>query len=313
MFAVCIEKNSTDYGKQLLAHAKNDESSRKGLATMPFENQSTHERVIENDFKATLVEQSIFDDLGSEITRLKDQDVYISGWLRIDNRTELSVNLGLPEGANYSDRELILKAYQKWGDTFGRYLVGDFSFALIDVTKSKVYLVRDHFGVRPLYCYLSLNVSEEFIVARCMSVSADWVKTPYTEVSKVPPASIAEFNLAEFECAPKVAKYHDFDQDFRLKLANEDEYTQHYQDMLSEAVKCRVSGVKAALATESSGGIDSSTIAALAAKHMTHFKENLHAFGYVMCEQEEECINLLSEYVGIENTYLIKDNELYRN
>jgi len=288
--------------KQLLAEAQQEADSNKGLATMPFESQLVHEQGTQSNLKITLVEQSVFDDLGSEITRSADQSVYVLGWLRIDNRTELSVNLGLAESEAYSDRELILKAYEKWGDDFCSHLVGDY------YQDNDCLFVSSSIAVLHAISGLALNVSEEFIVARCMSASADWVKTPYTEVSKVPPASVAEIDLDNIEHISSVKKYHKFDQDFRLKRANESEYIQVYQNALSEAVRCRVSGIEGSIATESSGGIDSSSVAALAAKHSVCFEEKLHAFGYVTCEQEEECINLLSEYTGIENTQLIKDN-----
>jgi len=255
MFAVCLEKNNTDYGKQLLAHALQDVDSCKGLAAIPYE-QLIHNQSIQSGLNITLVEQSLFGGLGSEVASSKDQTQFVVGWLRLDNRTEVLAKLGLSENDKCSDRSLILKAYEEWGDTFCIYLVGDFSFAILDLTTQKAYFISG----------LSLTVSERYIVARCMSASADWVKTPYTEVRKVPPASIAKFTLAELKDTPEVNKYHEFDQGLRIKLPAESDYIQRYQTLLSESVKCRVSNINGSLATESSGGIDSSAIAALAAK-----------------------------------------------
>jgi len=300
MFAVCVEKSSSNYGSQLIAHAKEGKERYLGLATMKFEKQLIHEESLQHDLKMTLIEQSIFDDMSAELTCSTDQQVYLLGWLRLDNKAELLADLALSSNEMYSDRELILKAYEKWGNALAQHLIGDFSLVLIDLRSNTAYLVRDHFGIRPLYYYQGndclfvtssiavikaisgfvLTISEEFVVARCMSVSSDWVKTPYNEVKKLPPASIAEFTLNQIHSDPKVKKYYEFNKDSRLKLANEGEYIKRYQSVLIEAVKCRVGGIQGAVATESSGGIDSSTISALAAKYIKNSGSFCGLFGF---------------------------------
>src|SRR5690242_1017505 len=52
----------------------------------------------------------------------------ISGSLRLDNRDELIASLRgrLPEKEKFSDIELALAAYEKWGEMFPLHLVGEF-------------------------------------------------------------------------------------------------------------------------------------------------------------------------------------------
>jgi asparagine synthase (glutamine-hydrolysing) len=55
------------------------------------------------------------------------------------------------EFVTQSDTEVILEAFKRWGaDSFGR-LNGMFAFALFDQTDGALWLVRDRFGVKPLY------------------------------------------------------------------------------------------------------------------------------------------------------------------
>ena len=50
-----------------------------------------------------------------------------------------------------SDTEIILKLYELYGDKCVDYLKGMFSFAIWDTKKKKLFLARDHLGIKPLY------------------------------------------------------------------------------------------------------------------------------------------------------------------
>lgn len=54
-----------------------------------------------------------------------------------------------------TDTEVVLQAYRRWGrDSFSR-LSGMFAFAVWDARDKTVYLVRDRFGIKPLYYYVT--------------------------------------------------------------------------------------------------------------------------------------------------------------
>lgn len=58
------------------------------------------------------------------------------------------------EGARFrtqSDTEVLLEGYLRWGMAVVTRLRGIFAFAIADLAKGKVYLARDHLGVKPLY------------------------------------------------------------------------------------------------------------------------------------------------------------------
>jgi asparagine synthase (glutamine-hydrolysing) len=50
-----------------------------------------------------------------------------------------------------SDTEVILAGYQVWGQEVVKRLNGIFAFAIWDASEKKLFLARDHMGVKPLY------------------------------------------------------------------------------------------------------------------------------------------------------------------
>src|SRR3990167_4439087 len=54
-----------------------------------------------------------------------------------------------------SDTEVILAAYQKWGEDCVNHLRGMFAFAIWNEKKHELFCARDRFGIKPLYYFLS--------------------------------------------------------------------------------------------------------------------------------------------------------------
>lgn len=52
-----------------------------------------------------------------------------------------------------TDTETVLAAYEEWGENCLKKLNGIFAFAIYDVRKKEIFLVRDRLGVKPLFYY----------------------------------------------------------------------------------------------------------------------------------------------------------------
>ncbi|OIO70805.1 MAG: asparagine synthase (glutamine-hydrolyzing) [Zetaproteobacteria bacterium CG1_02_55_237] len=61
-----------------------------------------------------------------------------------------------------SDTEVVLAAYDCWGDSCVEHLNGMFSFALWDVARERLFCARDHLGIKPFYY---IHTDEYFVFA----------------------------------------------------------------------------------------------------------------------------------------------------
>ena len=79
----------------------------------------------------------------------------------IYNFKELRKEIGESKFCTNSDAEVILKAYERWGEDCISKFRGMFAFALWDENKSSLFCARDRFGIKPFYYTV---VNEVFIV-----------------------------------------------------------------------------------------------------------------------------------------------------
>ncbi len=75
----------------------------------------------------------------------------------IRNWEELCEELLIDKSLQRTDREntILIKAYETWGYDMAMHLHGMFAFALYDEEEDKLFCLRDHFGTKPFYYYIT--------------------------------------------------------------------------------------------------------------------------------------------------------------
>ena len=97
----------------------------------------THRRL--NIIDLTTGDQPMHDEAGNWITY--NGEIY--------NYIELRDELGAGRFTTTSDTEVILRAYQKWGEACVERLRGMFAFSLWDEARGVLFCARDRFGMKP--------------------------------------------------------------------------------------------------------------------------------------------------------------------
>ena len=180
-----------------------------------------------------------------------------------------------------SDTEVIVHAYEEWGDDSLHRLNGMFAIALWDKTQQRLLLARDRMGEKPLYWHYSTHGVMWASEAKAL-LAVPWVERRvnalalhhYLTLQYVPdPLTIFE-GMYQLPAAhklvverggePQVSRW--WQLDFEPKWQIEDaEAIQQARNLLASAVERRLIS-EVPLGAFLSGGIDSSAIVALMAK-----------------------------------------------
>jgi asparagine synthase (glutamine-hydrolysing) len=197
---------------------------------------------------------------------------------RIDNRTELIEKLELREyeDRHLTDTKLILSAYKKWGGECAKRLLGAFAFAIYDRRRRRIFISRDHFGVKPIYYYykpkkvlafaskvspikninlVGKKVNDKRVGDYIANIFENQSYTFYKGIKRVPPSSKISINRKKLNRS----KYYKLS----CNVKKSEKYKkEQFMGVLSEAVRCRLRS-KNKVASFLSGGIDSSTVSSI--------------------------------------------------
>lgn len=202
-----------------------------------------------------------------------------------------------------SDTEVIIYAYKQWGVECLKKFRGMFSFAIVDLNSKKIFLARDHFGIKPMYIYQSDNYiafgselqqfkrlpnfnKEIDINALDQYLWLQYIPAPLTIFKSIKKLKPAHYMIVGFDGAVS-EQVHYWDVDFsKKKIKTEQEWLDATSAAINESVKAHlVSDVS--FGAFLSGGIDSSLVVEAMSKQL---KKPIDTFSIGF---EEEAFNEL--------------------
>jgi asparagine synthase (glutamine-hydrolysing) len=215
-----------------------------------------------------------------------------------------------------SDTEVVLRAYLEWGEEFPERVHGMFALALWDSRRKKLLLARDRLGKKPLYYFAQgsrvvFGSELKALVAHGAApreldpealvqyLACEYVPAPASilrGVRKLPAAHLAVLD----ERGLRLRRYWDLPAPANA-AARVDDAAEELLALLDAAVAKRlVADVPVGVFL--SGGVDSTSIAALAARH----KKPLQTFSIGFTEQsfdESPWAALASRRLGTEHVW----------
>ncbi len=218
-----------------------------------------------------------------------------------------------------SDTEVIVHAYEEYGEAFLEKLNGQFAIAIWDKNKQELLLARDRVGIRPLYY---TNVGDSFVFGSEIKAITEfpgvnprispkalaeyytfWTSlspnTPFDGIYEVPPGSYMKVNSegkhieSYWELPirkPDAYKYDDID-----------EAAEKFEEIFADAVKLRLRA-DVQVAAYLSGGIDSSVTTSFIKKISP---DNLRTFsiGFTDKDYDESSFqNIAADYFKTEHS-----------
>jgi asparagine synthase (glutamine-hydrolysing) len=181
-----------------------------------------------------------------------------------------------------TDIEVILPLYEKYGERCVDHLVGMFAFALWDTRRRRLLLVRDRVGEKPLYVaakndrlafssepkglltlpWVDRTLNEEAVPLLLVHQSLPAPVTMFRGIEQLAPASYAVWENGSL----RRERYWHLDFSRRSRL-NGRSAVAAYAEVLGRSVEGSQTSADVPVGVMLSGGVDSSTIAALAVRN----------------------------------------------
>jgi asparagine synthase (glutamine-hydrolysing) len=224
------------------------------------------------------------------------------------------------------DDELILRLYLAKGWQGLDQLIGDYTFAIFDGRNRELLIARDALGIRPMF-WLDRNgqlvfaseprgilshpegdssIDQAYVVNMLAGLPPDPQSTFHQHIRILPPghvlrASVFSVSLHRY-VVPRIPS--------RIRNISRVDAQAGFLERFTEAVNCRIKGAPM-IATELSGGLDSSAIACMAARLLSD-PERLHVFSNVLpaghaveLEDESRYIDAVVSHAGIRHVHRI--------
>lgn len=223
---------------------------------------------------------------------------HLVGDVRLDNRPELAEALGLGERqGRMADADIVLAAWERWDAGALDRLCGDFAIALWDAATRRLHLARDLIGFRPLFYHVTgkrvafATMAKGLHALADVEIAAD-TSTLRDYLALLPHRGEASFfagiNRVEpgqhviFHDDGRIEKHawYDWNQPKGPSFPDDRAYVDAFRETFDRAVADRLRSV-GPVASQLSGGMDSSVVTATAARMLETRGERLTAYTHV--------------------------------
>ena len=218
-----------------------------------------------------------------------------------------------------SDTEVILHAYEEYGDNFLSKLNGMFAFAIYDTRKKKIIVARDRMGVKPLYYHFEdekLTFASEIksifqnkeiprVInndALCQFLVYSYTidnQTMFKDIKELPPGHKLEYSYTEKKI--RIDRY--WSLDFKENNFDESKNLEILKKLLTNAIDVRQVS-DAPIGALLSGGLDSSIIVGILSKLSENpVKTFTTGFGHDLDEFNEA--KLVADHCGTDHKEIV--------
>ena len=216
---------------------------------------------------------------------------------RLDNRSAVARQLRLPAAtlAHLPDGAIILAAYDQWGARCMHRLLGDFAFIIWNKTQQRLFCARSPVGNRALYWFrdrarlvVASTTTTLFALpgiqrklnpaalAEQMAATGRPENTLFQGIHRLPCAHTLSYSRSQPRSEPDIEHYWSPDLS-PLRLPSDQHYLERFDEIFAAATKCRLRTV-ADIGILMSGGLDSTSVAAIAAPMLDANGKRLTAF-----------------------------------
>ena len=188
-----------------------------------------------------------------------------------------------------SDTEVVLNAWVEWGKDSVTKFNGMFAFAIFDKLKNNIYLVRDRYGIKPLYyahfgsTFLFASEQKAILENNKIKKELDHKalleyftfqniftdRTFLKNIKILNPATIMKINVVSGKMTSNI--YWDYSFIGNKFIKKKEEYNEELKYLIKQAVQRQlISDVE--LGSYLSGGMDSGTITAITSEKFNNLK-----------------------------------------
>jgi asparagine synthase (glutamine-hydrolysing) len=230
-----------------------------------------------NTFLGRISKSTPFRIEGGPFHRDGDIAVFFRGY--IANSAAVAETCGVPIVREDTAR-LFLAAYRRWGRDLQRHVLGEYALAVMDVADGKLLLTQDGVGTRPLFVadlagrivfashlhlmvdeLPALRIDEAYLMDHLRMSRHLGLRSPFRDVTRLIGGETLEWSKGKL----RRTRIWSLAGVRPIARRSEGEYEEEFRSLLNEAVQSAAPcGSK--IWMELSGGLDSSSIASVAAR-----------------------------------------------